>query len=164
MLFMNSRKFNWLVLAGFLVCVIAFLSFFLFFVKFPVTRDFPWANLLLFGLAAILLVIGLRRAFTQADAYRGKIFGPIVTVLSVAIFGLFAFIVFVESKGLPTAHGAPQVGQKAPEFSLVDMNGRSVKLSELLTAPMNAASSVAGSSASGHTPKGVLLVFYRGYW
>jgi len=162
--FMNGRKFNWLVLAGFLVCVIAFLSFFFFFVKFPDTRDFPWANLLLFGLAAILLVIGLRRAFAKAEAYRGKIFGPILAALSVAIFGFFAFIIFVESKGLPAAHGAPQVGQKAPEFSLVDMNGRSVKLSELLTAPMNAASSVAGSSASGRTPKGVLLVFYRGYW
>jgi hypothetical protein len=161
---MNSRKFNWLVVAGFLVCVIAFLSFFFFFVKFPVTRDFPWANLLLFGLAAILLVIGLRRAFSQADAYRGKIFGPILAALSVGVFGVFVFALFIVSRHLPAAHGAPQVGQKAPEFSLVDMNGRSVKLSELLTAPMNAASSVAGSSASGHTPKGVLLVFYRGYW
>jgi len=164
MLFMNSRRFNWLVLAGFLVCVIAFLSFFFFFVKFPVTRDFPWANLLLFGLAAILLVVGLRRAFAKADQYRGKIFGPILAALSVAIFGFFLFIIFVESKGLPAAHGAPQVGQKAPEFSLVDTNGKSVKLSELLTAPMNAASSVTGSSAGGRAPKGVLLVFYRGYW
>jgi len=151
---MNSRKFNWLVLAGFLVCVIAFLSFFFFFVKFPVTRDFPWANLLLFGLAAILLVIGLRRAFSQADAYRRKILGSILAALSVAIFGLFVSVVFVGGKRMPAAHGAPQVGQKAPEFSLVDMNGRSVKLSELL----------AGSSVSGHTPRGVLLVFYRGYW
>jgi hypothetical protein len=164
MLLMNSRKFNWLVLAGFLLCMIAFLSFFFLFVKFPVTRDFPWANLLLFGLGAILLVIGLRRAFAKADAYRGKIFGPILTVLSVAVFGLFAFIVFVESKGLPAAHGAPQVGQKAPEFSLADANGRAVKLSELLAAPMNAASSVAGPPAGGRAPKGVLLVFYRGYW
>jgi len=65
--FMNSRKFNWLVLAGFLVCVIAFLSFFFFFVRFPVTRDFPWVNLLLFGLAAILLVIGLQQEFAKAD-------------------------------------------------------------------------------------------------
>jgi len=161
---MNSRKFNWLVLAGFLVCVIAFLSFFFFFVKFPVTRDFPWANLLLFGLAAILLVTGLRRAFSQADAYRGKIFGPILAALSVGVFVVFVFALFIVPRHLPAAPGAPQVGQKAPEFSLVDMNGRAVKLSELLTAPMNAASSVAGSSTSGHTPKGVLLVFYRGYW
>ena len=161
---MNSRKFNWLVLVGFLVCVVAFLSFFFFFVKFPVTRDFPWANLLLFGLAAILLVIGLRRAFSQADAYRGKIFGPILAALSVVVFVVFVFALFIVPRHLPAAPGAPQVGQKAPEFSLADMNGRPVKLSELLTAPMNAASSVAGSSASGHTPKGVLLVFYRGYW
>src|SRR6266849_3406418 len=164
MLFMNSRKFNWLVLAGFLVCVIAFLSFFFFFVRFPVTRDFPWVNLLLFGLAAILLVIGLRRAFTQADAYRGKIFGPILAAVSVVVFGIFVFALFIESRHLPAARGAPQVGQKAPEFSLVDANGRSVKLSELLSAPMNAASSVTGSSAGGRAPKGVLLVFYRGYW
>jgi hypothetical protein len=163
-MFMNSRKFNWLVLAGFLVCVIAFLSFFFFFVKFPVTRDFPWANLLLFGLAAILLVVGLRGAFVPAELYRGKIFCSILGALSVVIFGFFVFIIFVESKGLPAAPGAPQAGQKAPEFSLVDMNGRSVKLSELLTAPMNAASSAAGSPTGGRAPKGVLLVFYRGYW
>ncbi len=65
---------------------------------------------------------------------------------------------------MPAAHGAPQVGQKAPEFSLVDTNGKSVKLSELLTAPVNAAPSVAGSPAAGPAAKGVLLVFYRGYW
>lgn len=161
---MNSRKLNWALWAGFLICVIAFLSFFLFFVKFPVTRDFPWANLLLFGLAAILLVIGLRRAFVQAEFYRGKIFGPILAALSVVVFVVFVFALFIVPRHLPAAHGAPQVGQKAPEFSLVDMNGRGVKLSELLTAPMNMASSVTGSPASGHTPKGVLLVFYRGYW
>jgi hypothetical protein len=169
---MNGRKFNWLVLAGFLVCVIAFVSFFLFFAKFPVTRDFPWANLLLFGLAAILLVMGLRRAFSQAEAYRGKIFGPILAALSIVILGFFVLLVFVGGKRLPAAHGAPQVGQKAPEFDLKDTNGKSVKLSELLTMPMSAGSpageagvaGTAGSSASGRAPKGVLLVFYRGYW
>jgi hypothetical protein len=35
----------------------------------------------------------------------------------------------------------------------VDTTGKSVALSELLTSPIN-----------GQAPKGVLLVFYRGYW
>src|SRR3989442_10846396 len=105
---MNSRKFNWLVLAGFLVCVVAFLSFFFFFVKFPVTRDFPWANLLLFGFAAILLVIGLLRAFSQADAYRGKIFGPILASLSVVVFGVFVFGLFILPRHFRAAPVAPQ--------------------------------------------------------
>ena len=44
-------------------------------------------------------------------------------------------------------------GKKAPEFSLSDTNGKLVSLSELLTTPVD-----------GKTPKGVVLVFYRGYW
>jgi peroxiredoxin len=72
----------------------------------------------------------------------------------VAIFAAFAFSVFVESRRLPPSHGAPQVGQKALEFALLDTNGRSVSLADLLTAPI----------AHGRIPKGVLLVFYRGYW
>jgi peroxiredoxin len=45
------------------------------------------------------------------------------------------------------------VGQQAPEFSLSDTDGRAVSLSELLSTPVN-----------GRVPKGVVLVFYRGYW
>jgi len=40
-----------------------------------------------------------------------------------------------------------------PPFSLPDATGKQVSLTELLTAPVN-----------GSAPKGVLLVFYRGYW
>ena len=160
---MNTRKRNWFIWSGFLLSVAAFISYFLFFARFPVTRDFPWANLLLFGVAGILLAAGLRRAFVRAESYRGKIFGPILATLSVAVLGFFVFIVFVESRNLPSAHGSPQVGQKAPEFALLDTSGKSVTLLELLTAPLNTASSRA-SSAAGSAPKGVLMVFYRGYW
>jgi len=149
------KRLNWPLWAGFFLSVIAFFSFFAFFVNFPITRDFPWANLLLFALAAVLLFVGLRRAYREPTLYRGKIFGPVLTVLSVAVFAFFSYGVFVAAKQLPTSHGAPQVGQKAPEFTLLDSTGKSVALSQLLSAPLPAAA---------QTPKGVLLVFYRGYW
>ena len=33
------------------------------FERWPITRDVPWVNLLLFGVATLLLAAGLRRAF-----------------------------------------------------------------------------------------------------
>jgi len=156
---MSSRKWNWALWLGFVICLAAPLSFLLFFVNFPVTRDFPWVTLLLFGLAAVLLTVGLRRAYGQPSSYRGKIFGPILAILSIALCALFVFGIFVESRHLPASHGAPQVGQKAPDFELTDTSGKSVKLSELLTAP-----STSAGVASSPGPKGVLLIFYRGYW
>jgi peroxiredoxin len=57
------------------------------------------------------------------------------------------------ARWMPAAHGAPQVGRKAPEFTLRDTEGRPVSLSELLSTPLD-----------GKAPKGVLLVFYRGHW
>jgi ABC-type transport system involved in cytochrome c biogenesis permease subunit len=146
-----KRRLNWPLWAGFLLSLLAFFSYFALFVRFPVTRDFPWANLLLFALAAILLVWGLRQAFAQSALYRGKIFGPILTVLSVAVLGFFCYGMFVAARQLPSAQAAPQVGQKAPEFTLTDTNNKPVSLSELLY-------------PAGTDPKGVLLVFYRGYW
>ncbi|MGH9428258.1 MAG: hypothetical protein ACRD2L_18390, partial [Terriglobia bacterium] len=133
--------------------LVAFLSYFFVFVWVPVTRDFPWANLLLFALAAVLLLVGLRRAFSPDRPRRSKVAGAILTTLSVAIFGFFIFAIFISARHLPSSHGAPQVSQKAPDFTLSDTNGEPVSLSELLASPVN-----------GKTPKGALLVFYRGYW
>ena len=151
---MKIRQANWPLWAGFVLCVIAFVSYFFFFARFPVTRDFPWVNLLLFAFAAALLIAGLQRAFVRAPSSRGRVSGAIVAALGVAIFATFAFSVFVESKRLPPSNGSPRVGQKAPEFTLSDTNGKLVSLAELLTAPI----------APGRIPKGVLLIFYRGYW
>ena len=155
---MKKRRLNWSLWAGFLVSGVAFATYFLFFAQFPVTRDFPWVNLLLFGAAAALFIVGLQRAFVNASSYRGRVSGPILTTLSTVILGFFCFSVFVESRHLPSAENAPQVGQKAPQFSLPDTNGKSESLSELLSTPIGA------TSAQGRVPKGVLLVFYRGYW
>jgi hypothetical protein len=84
--------------------------------------------------------------------YRGKIAGWIFTVLSVLLLG-FTVFVFFASRALPASAASPQIGQKAPEFTLADTNGQTVSLAQLLAGPNPAA-----------RPKAVLLVFYRGYW
>ena len=148
------RKANWPLWAGFLLSAIAFVSYFLFFVRFPVTRDFPWVNWLLFGLAALSLIAGVRRAFVRAGSLRGKFAGATVAALSVGGLAFFAFLVLVQSRQLPASAGAPRVGQKVPYFALLDTQERSVSLTDLLTAQL----------PTGHAPRGVLLIFYRGYW
>ncbi len=152
---MNARRINWPLWAGFLLTLIAAFSYFAFFVKFPVTRDFPWANLLLFLLAAILVVMGIRRGFARDRAHPtlSRIVTSIVTTLSALVFALFIFAIFIAARWLPASTGAPHVGQKVPEFTLPDANGRQISLNQLLSQPID-----------GKAPKGVLLVFYRGWW
>ena len=147
------RRWNWPLWAGFVLNLIAFFSYFLFFIRFPVTRDFPWANLLLFLVAETLVAMGLVRAFARAQIYKGKILGPVLSAISALTLAAFVLIFFVFARQLPAAANAPRVGTKAPEFTLVDTNSKPVSLTELLTTPQN-----------GAAPKGVLLVFYRGYW
>lgn len=147
---------NLLLPAGFLVTLVAFFSYFMLFSQFPMTRNIPWVNLLLFALALGLLGVGLRRAFRQPERYRGKVLGPVLAVLSVLILGLFLFYNFSFSRQLPAAAGAPRVGEKAPDFTLPDQHGQPVKLSELW-AP-------AATGAEAKPARWVLLVFYRGYW
>lgn len=148
------RRRNFLPLVGFLVCVIAFLSYFLFFSQFPVTRDVPWTGWLLFALGLGLVGAGLARPFRRPETYRGRVLGPILAVSSLAVLGLFVFLTMVDARRLPAAAGAPRVGEKAPDFVLQDAEGRPVRLYDLL-----------GSQAGGSGPPSwVLLVFYRGHW
>src|ERR1041385_8660197 len=150
---MAARRANSLIWSGFLLSIVALLSYPFFFVRFPATRNVPWVNLLLFGVVAVLVAVGVRRAFA-ADATRGRKIAAVTgATLSVLVFAFVVFAIFIFARELPASHGAPQVGQRAPEFQLVDTTGKSVALSELLTSPIN-----------GQAPKGVLLVFYRGYW
>ena len=152
---MTARRFNWPLWVGFLLTLAAFFTYFSVFVWFPATRDFPWANLVLFVLAGVLLFMGVRRGFAPDRAHptRSKIVTSIVGLLSLAVFAFFVFAIFIAARWLPASTGAPHVGQRAPDFTLSDTTGRQVSLNELLTSPIN-----------GNAPKGVLLVFYRGYW
>lgn len=157
------KRLNWQIWSGFLLSVFAFLSYPLLFVRFPVTRDFPWANLLLFALAAALMLFGVRRAFASDRTHpvRSKIAGGVLATLSVVILGLFVFTAFIMSRWLPASHGAPQVGQRAPDFTLADTSGTPVSLSELLSGNTGVRNR---EGQPRPAPKGVLLIFYRGYW
>jgi len=142
-------------LAGTLVAVAGFISYPVLFSQFPVTRDVPWVNFLLFGIALLLFVRGFQPASRSSGTWRTWIARTILGVVSVAALWSFCFMVFYKSKQLPPASGSPQVGQKAPEFELLDTNNQAVTLAGLLSAP------IPGTQTP---PKGVLLVFYRGYW
>lgn len=152
---MTTRRFNWPLWVGFVLTLATFFSYFAVFIWFPVTRDFPWANLVLFLIAGVLLFMGVRRGFAPDRPHptRSKIVTSIVGLLGVFVIAVFVFAIFIAARWLPASTGAPHVGQRAPEFTLADTTGRQVSLNELLTAPVN-----------GSAPKGVLLVFYRGYW
>jgi hypothetical protein len=140
-----KRKWNWPLWLGFLVAVGALFSY-EFFALFPITRDFPWANLLLFGIGAALLLFGLFRAFGRSQLYRGKIFGSIFLAIAFALFAFFSYEIFYVLKQVPLSAQAPRVGEKAPEFSLPDQNGKQVALADLFS------------------PNGTVLIFYRGHW
>ncbi len=92
-------------------------------------------------------MVGLFRAFGKARVYRGKIFGPILTTLGILMFGLFSYVFFYELRQVPPSTGAPRVGQKAPDFTLSDQDGKDVSLRDLVT-----------------KSKAVALIFYRGFW
>ena len=152
---MNLRRINWPLWVGLLLTLATFMSYFFIFVWFPLTRDFPWANFVLFLVAGVLLFIGLRRAFTSDRPHptRSKIISLVVSAFCVFVIGFFAFAYFVGGRMLPASKGAPHVGQRAPDFTLPDPTGKQVSLNELMTTPIN-----------GNAPRGVLLIFYRGYW
>jgi hypothetical protein len=150
---MSNRPSSWLAWAGFALSVAALISYPMLFVRFAITRDLPWANVLLFAIALAITVIGTRRAFAPVSTRTRKISAVIAASLSVAAAVMFTLVVFVAGRELPASKNAPQVGRKAPEFHLLDTSGNTVSLSQLLATPID-----------GRAPKGVLLVFYRGYW
>ena len=141
-----KKSWNWSLWIGFLCVLTAFLTY-TFFAQFPITRDFPWANLLLFAAVGFFLVLGLFRAFGKPQLYRGKIFGPILATLAILMFGLFSYVLFYELQEVPPSTGAPRVGQQAPEFTLSDQDGKDVSLRDLIS-----------------RSKAVALIFYRGFW
>ncbi len=152
-----ERRSSALLCAGFLLILACPFTYLPLFARFPLTRDFPWVNLLLFVAGAGLMVAGLKRACGQPGLHRGKIVGTILGAVSILLLFLFVDGVFRRARQLPPSKGAPQVGQKAPDFALRGKDGSPTTLSALLSAPV-----VSGSAPLG--TRGVVLIFYRGHW
>jgi hypothetical protein len=127
--------------------IVALISYIPIFALFPVTRDVPWANYLLFLLGGGLLAVGVSRAFRDSEHYRGKISSSVLAALSVLLFGFFVVSILYFAKQIPPAERALRPGQAAPPFVLQDIAGKQVASSELLK-----------------DYRAVVLVFYRGYW
>lgn len=136
-----TRRFNWPLWTGFALSVAGFLSYFLVLSRFPATRDVPWISFLIFAGAIVPTAIGVRRAPRKIPA-------AVVAGITFAIAAIFFVAIFVSSK-VPSSPGAPAVGAKAPDFVLLDTNRHPVALAQLLAAPGG---------------KGIILIFYRGWW
>lgn len=152
---MGTKSWNWRLWAGLGLGIVALAAYVFLFSYF---RAVFWLSLLLVVVSAAFLIAGLKRAFGESQIYRGKIFGPILTAVSVLVFGLFGFVSYELPKVLPPAKNAPKVGERAPEFALVAADGKNVSLAQLLATP------VTDSSGATRATKGVLVFFYRGYW
>jgi cytochrome oxidase Cu insertion factor (SCO1/SenC/PrrC family) len=75
-----------------------------------------------------------------------KVFGSIFAVLAFLLFAFFCYETLYVLKQVPLSAQAPRIGEKAPEFTLPDQNGKQIALTDLLS------------------PNGAILIFYRGYW
>jgi hypothetical protein len=143
-----KRSWNAPIWIGFVVLVAGLFSYpFLF--RFPTTRDFPWVSVASMLVGGSLVAIGLARAFRDPQRYRGRIGGTIAAVLAIGLSGFFLYFTFVGARKIPASKGAPQVGSRAPDFTLPDQDGNPVTLSKVL---------------SESKPAAVVLVFYRGFW
>jgi len=141
-----KREWNWPIWVGFVV-VLAGLFSYGFFTRFPITRDFPWANLLLFGIGTALLIVGLFRAFGRPQVYRGKVFGSILTAIALFLFFFLVTKFFTSCARFrsPLTRHALAKGRRTS--ILLDQNEQPVGLGDLLS----------GS-------RGTVLIFYRGFW
>lgn len=148
-----SKNANWRLWMGFLLILLA--PFF-FFLLFDTLRGAFWISIVLIVFGVVLLADGWRRASDQPELYRGKVAKVVLGVLALLMIGVFAFGKYMMGQAYSEAKNAPRVGDKAPEFALTDSSGRKVTIAQLLATPV--------AAGAARAPRGVLLVFYRGYW
>jgi hypothetical protein len=137
---------------GLVLTILGALSNGLPFTGFP-AATVPWISLLLSLIGFVVVLFGLKRAFGQSTAYKGKLSGSVAAAFSL-LFLAGAIVFFWSARHIPAeSAAAPQVGQRVPDFTLPDSTGQSVSLTQLFS-----------GSEGKEPPKALLLVFYRGYW
>ena len=142
----------WLGLA---IAFAAMLCNLVLFLNPPAQSVIPWLSLVLGIVAIVFVVLGVKNLFTQSRAIAGRVLGVFVALLSL-LFSASSIFLFVHARAVPPSSDAPQIGQKAPDFTLPDTNNQPLSLMQLF-APVPGNAAVAA-------PNAVLLIFYRGYW
>tara|TARA_R110000850_G_scaffold23366_3_gene69119 strand:- start:3338 stop:3760 length:423 start_codon:yes stop_codon:yes gene_type:complete len=127
-----------------LITFVGFVSYYLYFARFPVLRDTPWVNLPIVTFGAVLAIAGLVRGWANSRWIRKSVLS-IGTLFSLAVAGLLFYYVFSLSYDLPTLSENTASLEIAPDFTLTDANGNEVALSDY----------------RGRT---VVISFYRGFW
>ena len=148
------RRWNLSLWLGALLVPAAAVAYLLLLAPYPAVRDRPWILLPIFAVALALMGRGVARAWRAPQLWRGRLFGSIVTLLATAVAAFLTFGILIAARDLPASAGAPKVGERAPDFTLPDQDGKPVRLARLLGA--------GGDPAT--TGNGALLIFYRGYW
>lgn len=148
----RRNLFLWLGLA---VALAAALSNVAVFLNPPAQSLIPWISLVLGIAALVLIVLGVKNIFTQPRTFGGRVLGVFVALLAL-LFSVGSIFLFKVARAVPVSAEAPQVGQKAPDFTLPDTNNQDVSLAQLF-APVPGDTGVV-------PPHAVLLIFYRGYW
>jgi hypothetical protein len=159
-----KRSWNGWLWLGFFLVLVGLFSYIPLFARFPVTRDFPWVNLLLLAAGLVALGVGLARAFREPQRYRGRIFGSVLAALGLLGTGLFCVGTFYVARQLPASASAPRVGQRAPDFVLPDQDGKPVALAGLLSSSSSPTTPLGSVASTATKSGGVLLIFYRGRW
>ena len=140
---------------GLVIALAATLCNVILFLNPPAQSLIPWLSLVLGTLALVFIAVGVKNLFTQSRTIGRRVLGVFVALIAL-LFSAGSIFLFTQARAVPPSTDAPQVGQKAPDFTLPDSNNQNVSLTQLFAPAPGDASSVA--------PHAVLLIFYRGYW
>jgi len=150
-----KRARNGSLWLGLAIALAAALCNAVLFLNPPAQRLIPWVSLVLGIVAVVFIALGVKNLFTEPRSIAGRVVGVLVAVVSLLLSAGSIFL-FVDVRAVPASTDSPQVGQKAPDFTLPDINNRPVSLMQVFaTVPGN---------GGVEAPNAVLLVFYRGYW